>query len=169
MRLNADDEFHPQISAAPLSFHKNIGRSLIMLLLTVYVSTMTALVECTSCQSVPGYPVPTGESENRWYLDGTQQCTGWRFALASVFLVPLSSFPLLLLHRMRKWIAIDAKEAEGSLSPIQTSALSYCTCLFLLHVPSNFFDLIHRVILASLRSKHFQIASHFARTAATGW
>jgi hypothetical protein len=169
MPLNADDKFHPQILAAPLSFHKNIGRSLIMLLLTVYVSTMTALVECTSCQSVPGYPVPAGESENRWYLDGTQQCTGWRFALASVILVPLSSFPLLLLHRMRKWITIDAKEAEGSLSPIQTSALSYCTCLFLLHVPSNFFDLIHRVILASLRSKHFQIASHFARTAATGW
>jgi hypothetical protein len=108
---------------SPFSFHCSIGRSLIMLLLTVFVSTMTALVQCTSCLSLPGFPVPSGESENRWYYDGSQECLGLRFTTASLFLVPLSTFPLILWCYMRKLIALDVANA---LTPIQRIALRYC-------------------------------------------
>jgi hypothetical protein len=120
---------------SPFSFHCSIGRSLIMLLLTVFVSTMTALVQCTSCLSLPGFPVPSGESENRWYYDGSQECSGLRFTMASLFLVPLSTFPLILWCYMRKLVALHV--ARGSaLTPIQRSALRYCSlALFPDHHP----------------------------------
>ena len=122
-------------SRSPFSFHCSIGRSLIMLLLTVFVSTMTALVQCTSCLSLPGYPVPSGESENRWYYDGSQQCLGVRFTVASLFLAPLSAFPLILWCYMRRLIALDAASA---LNPIHRSALRYCAFAHLPHHHSLF-------------------------------
>jgi hypothetical protein len=118
---------------SPFSFHCSIGRSLIMLLLTVFVSTMTALVQCTSCLSLPGFPVPSGESENRWYYDGSQECLGLRFTMASLFLVPLSTFPLILWCYMRKLIALDVANA---LTPIQRIALRYCALTDPLPCPS---------------------------------
>jgi hypothetical protein len=114
-----------QDSFSPFVFHRSIGRSLIMLLLLVYVSIMTYLVQFTTCLKIPEYPFPPGEddTDNRWYYDGTQPCDGTRRTLATMFLVPISVFPMLLFLQMRKLIALDA---SGSLTPIQASALSYC-------------------------------------------
>jgi hypothetical protein len=114
-------------SDQPFSFHFNIGRSIIKLLVTVFVSTMAALVQFTSCLSLPGYPFPPGESENRWYYDGSQQCFGWRFTIASLLLLPVSTFPLLLWYYMRKLIVLAD---SNTLTPTQRCALQYCTSSF---------------------------------------
>lgn len=108
------------------SFHHSIGRSVIMLLLTVFVSAMTALVQHTACLAVPGYPFPPGQSENRWYYDGSQECQGPRFTIASIVLIPLSCFPVFLFYRMRKLIILDSSGEAGAVTPVQASALNYC-------------------------------------------
>jgi hypothetical protein len=143
-------------SSHPFAFHDSIGRSLIMLPLTVFVSSMTALVQCISCLTISGYPFPPGESENRWYYDGTQQCAGTRFTLASVLLAPFFCFPVFLFYRMQKLIALDDNTSPGSLTAVQGNALRYC--MPPPHEPSVF----HSV-------EYFQIALHFLVAAATGW
>jgi hypothetical protein len=143
-------------SSHPFAFNDSIGRSLIMLPLTVFVSTMTALVQCISCLTISGYPFPPGESESRWYYDGTQQCAGTRFTVASVVLVPFLCFPVFLFYRMQKLIALDGNTCPGSLTAVQGNALRYCTPPP--HEPSVFYSV-----------EYFQIASHFLVAAATGW
>jgi hypothetical protein len=144
-------------STTLFSFHHSVGRSLIMLLLTVFVSSMTALVQHTACLAVPGYPFPQGQSENRWYYDGTQECEGPRFTIASIVLIPLSCFPVFLFYRMRQLIILDSS-GEGAVTPAQASALNYC-------IP----PLMQLRCIAVFWLKCFQIASRFAATAAIGW
>jgi hypothetical protein len=151
----------PSSSCCTRAFHDSIGRSLIMLLLTVFVSTMTALVQFTSCLAAPGYPFAQDESENRWFYDGTQPCLGSRFTIASILLVPLSFFPLFLLHRMQKLITLETACSTTSLNPIETSALRYCTSLSCISSACR-----HN---AFCFSDYFQIEPLFAAAAATGW
>jgi hypothetical protein len=67
-----------------------------------------------------------GDPGTDQYYDGTQQCAGTRFTLASVLLAPFFCFPVFLFYRMQKLIALDDNTSPGSLTAVQGNALRYC-------------------------------------------